>query len=316
MIGSMWGLVACLSPLTDEPDITPTPIPTPTPTWVTVPTFTPTAHIRLVASAPPGTPEPTPTPQYHTVRQGDTLIGIAYRYGITVEDLRTANRIHNERLLQIDQVLTIPNPDRDRGVRGTPTPLAHAVGQISAAVDGLGIPWIMGSVENRATESVAEVRVVARLLNAANTEVARATSVALRHIVPPGGRTPFMMSVAAGTADWSQWELSVATSLPAYELGYHQELEVVALRFEVVEARMVTVEGEVVNQGRLPAQNVEVVVTVLNNLDRIVGTRVLQLHPATLAPDTTGLFTGTVLALSSDVTSVEAFAQGWQDSGP
>ncbi len=69
---------------------TPTPNPTPTATPVARPT-------------------PTPTPFVYAVQAGDTLSGIAARFGLTVEELVQANRLVDPDSLQIGQQLTIPS---------------------------------------------------------------------------------------------------------------------------------------------------------------------------------------------------------------
>jgi hypothetical protein len=71
-----------------------TPAPTPTP-------------VPSVSLAP--TPPPAPTPIVYTVVQGDTLSGIAARYGLTVRELLKANpQIKNENMLAIGDRITIP----------------------------------------------------------------------------------------------------------------------------------------------------------------------------------------------------------------
>ncbi len=311
LLWSLLGMSACRGaavPVTPVPTIPATP----TPTWLVIPTFTPTPYIRIVPSAPPSTPVPTPTPRSHRVVPGDTLIGIAYQYGSTVDDLRTANRIRDDRLLQIGQILTIPAvhtaPDQ-----GTPTPLPHAVVQASAVVDGLGKSWIMGGVENQASVPVEQVRVVARLLNDHGEEMTRSMALSLRHIVPPGAVTPFMLQAGADHASASQWELSVASSVPAHIGKYYLDLEVAALHFRPLVAAAVLVTGQVTNRGSEIARDVEIVVTALNEAGQIVGVRVLRPHATTLVPDGTLQFEGTVFALGSAVTAVTAFAQAMTD---
>ena len=59
----------------------------------------------------PGTGGTTPTPPSitrHTVRAGETLYGIALRYGVTVQQIVTTNKITNPSLIRVGQVLTIP----------------------------------------------------------------------------------------------------------------------------------------------------------------------------------------------------------------
>ena len=55
-----------------------------------------------------GKPEPSPTGTY-TVVKGDTLSGIAARFGTTVADLVSANNITNPNLIYPGQVLVIPD---------------------------------------------------------------------------------------------------------------------------------------------------------------------------------------------------------------
>ena len=73
---------------------------------------TPTATSHRAGS---GTQTATPRPQAtataavtHTVRQGETLSGIAAQYGVTVRGIVDANDLESADLLQIGQVLVIP----------------------------------------------------------------------------------------------------------------------------------------------------------------------------------------------------------------
>jgi LysM repeat protein len=46
----------------------------------------------------------------HTVAKGETLTSIAKHYNIGIADLKNANKIENERKLQIGQILSVPTP--------------------------------------------------------------------------------------------------------------------------------------------------------------------------------------------------------------
>lgn len=54
------------------------------------------------------TPAPPPAETTYRVKAGDTLYGIANRYGVTVEKVMSANSITDPGLLQIGRVLVIP----------------------------------------------------------------------------------------------------------------------------------------------------------------------------------------------------------------
>lgn len=65
------------------------------------------APVRAEPSEP-AAPEPArPAGRAHVVRPGESLWGIARRYGLSVDQLRAANDLRNDRL-QIGQTLRIP----------------------------------------------------------------------------------------------------------------------------------------------------------------------------------------------------------------
>jgi nucleoid-associated protein YgaU len=77
------------------------------------PTPTPGAHFLMPTPAMPVSQAPyTPTPEMvpYIVQEGDTLYGIALRYGVTVEQLVEANNIPDPNNLSVGQELFIPAP--------------------------------------------------------------------------------------------------------------------------------------------------------------------------------------------------------------
>lgn len=94
---------------------TPTPAPTATPTILASPTPSP-EPTASPTPAPTATPTPAPTAKptaaptrTYTVKGGDTLIGIAKKFGVTVASIRELNpSVRDTNLIHIGQVLKIP----------------------------------------------------------------------------------------------------------------------------------------------------------------------------------------------------------------
>lgn len=71
---------------------------------------------KPTAEPVPETPKAEPVPKAeassgggkHVVAKGETLTSIAKQYNIPIAELKNANKIENERKLQIGQILTVP----------------------------------------------------------------------------------------------------------------------------------------------------------------------------------------------------------------
>lgn len=83
--------------------------PSPTPTATLTPTLAPTAT-PIPTATPTPSPTPTPAPIAYTVLAGDTLLGIAGNFGITLDQLLAANGWTTPPPLRPNMVLVIPPP--------------------------------------------------------------------------------------------------------------------------------------------------------------------------------------------------------------
>lgn len=90
-------------------------------------TLTVTASEAITVTVPL-TPTATPTPVIYTVVRGDNVNIIAARYGISVQELMSANNMSSN-VLQVDQKLIIPpaSPAGDGAATSTPTPVVYIV---------------------------------------------------------------------------------------------------------------------------------------------------------------------------------------------
>ena len=89
-----------------------TPSPTPAEPSGARATLTPAPELPSVGMA---VAEPTPPPQVYIVQSGDTLGGIAARFGCQVDAIVQANRMADPNALRVGQRLEIPSPQIELG---------------------------------------------------------------------------------------------------------------------------------------------------------------------------------------------------------
>ena len=114
-VGVIWVFVSVsscqLPPPTPTPQISTYASPTSRPTWTPKPTLRPTS------TRTPMRPTRTPTPQTltHVVHKGETLSGIAKKYGVTVDELVAWNDIKNPDVIHVGQSLVVKPSTKDKG---------------------------------------------------------------------------------------------------------------------------------------------------------------------------------------------------------
>jgi len=69
----------------------------------------PTGEVATVVTTPEPEPEPEPVVVTYTVRSGDTLWGIARKFGVSSSALAELNGINNANYIRVGQVLEIPS---------------------------------------------------------------------------------------------------------------------------------------------------------------------------------------------------------------
>lgn len=104
------------TPLPPPPTAVPADTATPSITPTSGPSATPiSTATRSLSSyptyAPVGTGTPLKYPFVYTVKAGDTLSGLADRFGVPRTKLMTANGLQDSNLIRIGQVLIIPDPN-------------------------------------------------------------------------------------------------------------------------------------------------------------------------------------------------------------
>ena len=104
-----------------------------------LPSSTPTSSSEspLTPIGTPISPEPTPTPFVHIIQQGETLLEIAFRYGVKLENIVLANPDIDPNLLSIGDEIRIPGPEGEPVdiLLPTPTPIPVQVKNLGCTED-------------------------------------------------------------------------------------------------------------------------------------------------------------------------------------
>ncbi len=156
------------------------------------PTTTPTLRSIPATIEPLATPAPTPTPLTHVVANGDTLLGIAGTYGVSLDDLLLANPGIDPGLLRIGQGILIPGPEgQPVGILApTPTPVALDYSTPSCYRTPAGAYWCLVLVTNPTLASVEGITALVTLVDREGAAMASSEAVAPLNLLPAGSSLP------------------------------------------------------------------------------------------------------------------------------
>lgn len=142
-------------------------------------------------------PTATPTPRTHVVKAKEDLWGIAWRYGITLEDLLTANPTVNPHFLSVGSELKIPaaryTPTPDASHPPLPTPIGLVLADPYCYASHEGGLWCFTTTLNGQDFSVESLSTSIQLYDLTTGEIRSQTAYAPLDQVPPGG----VMALAA-----------------------------------------------------------------------------------------------------------------------
>jgi LysM repeat protein len=148
----------------------------------------------LPSHTPTALPTPTPTPFLYQVKKGDTLLGIALHYGLSLEVLQAANPKVNPNFLSVGTELVIPMTLANKLPTATPspTPLPLSVDSPRCFIQEKTGAWCIAQVSNDQFYAVDNLQVWFSLADASGTVLTRTQVTPLLDWVPAGDTLPFL----------------------------------------------------------------------------------------------------------------------------
>lgn len=237
---------------------------------------------RTLTPTNPGTPTPlpslTPTPLTHIVAAGEDMFGIAYRYGLPLDAMMTANPTVNPRAMSVGTVLLVPAGARPTPTvaNPTPTPLPVAVGLPDCYRSQDGSLTCLALVSNGTGEAVENVSGVIRLRLTDSGEIREWSAFPLLNRLPAGSSLPLVVVIPAPAPERYEVSVELVTALPLAE-GDARYLDAEFAGLEVAIAAgglSAQVSGQVrLATGAGEASTVWVTATAFDAQGRVVGVR-------------------------------------------
>ncbi len=179
--------------------LTPAPSPTASPE-VTLALYvratpTPTSPAVQPTATPTLPPLPSPTPFLYKVKADDTLLIIAYRFGVSLQALKDANPKVNPNLMSVGQELVIPLNLAGAAVgtaSATPGAPELAVAPPVCYTAQSGGAWCLARVENRSESMYTNimVEIIPQGSSAAQAAAPAVQAAPLLERLPPGLAVP------------------------------------------------------------------------------------------------------------------------------
>jgi LysM repeat protein len=296
LAAALMAVTACGKVVTPQPTVDTAPASTVLPP--ATPTLRSTATAPLTPPAATATPTVTPTPIIHVVQEGETLLSIAFDYGVNLQALQTVNGIENPQFLQVGQNLIIPTGEEETGVTPglllpTPTPLPFLLEGIAFHETPVGSLWCMGDIVNTTAFTLTNVQVHVTLFGAAGEPLTETDAFAAADLIPPGARSPFGILFTNPPPGWTSPQVTIVRGEAAGALAASYVPIAVVEKDGQPSGSQFHVSGVVQNtSAEQTAGSVSVIVTTYDDQGMVTGFRQGKAEvEGTLAPGATAPFT-------------------------
>ena len=237
----------------------------------------------------PETSLPSPTPFTYTIQTGDTISGIALKYGVSIDDLQAANPEVSASAMSVGTVLKIPsNPDNPSG-EPTPTAAPFTIEQIECYSTANKGTWCFVLVHNDFSEFMENVSAQVTLVDSNNATLASQTALLPLNILPPNTSLPLSVFFPPDTPVDAKPQVQVLTAIRLLPNDARYLPATLNKTLVQVHAggRSAQVSGSVLSQsGAADASQVWVAATAYDAAGSVVGVRRWESNAALAAGGT------------------------------
>lgn len=276
------------------------------------PYHTPTAsQTPLPSSAATSTPFPTPsaTPRSHIVQKGEDMYGIAFMYGLTLQELQAANPNVDPNFISVDMVLQIPASSQSNqtpDVLPSPTPAGALPGSTDCHRTGEGGLWCFTIITNRSSNYIEGVSLRVRL-GGEGVQVADGSALTVINLIPPGASIPAAVYFPPPVPYPFEVDVSLETSLPVSDITdryipSHVENLVIKIASD---GKSAGVTGEITLDEAVSPARVAAAAVAYNSIGDIVGFRCWENNQPS-APIT---FSFQVYSQSGEISHISVFSE-------
>jgi len=229
---------------------------------------------ELEATTPP---LPSPTPVYYTVVENDTMLGIAERYNLSLDELLAANSDVDPRAMAVGTDLFIPVGEgpEDPATLPTPTAAPLRLGEADCYVTIDSSMWCFAAATNEGVGALENLSAILYLYDANGQLLADYPASAPLNVLAPGQRMPLVVFIEQPPREWAIAQAQLLTSLGV--ISEERYLEVQLQELEIVfdaERLRAAVQGEVRLADREQRAGVVWVLAVAyDSAKHIVGVR-------------------------------------------
>ena len=277
--------------------------PTLTPSLTPINTLTPTPRLTSTLL-----PSPTSTPRVHTIKLGETLLGIAWFYNVSLDELKSLNPDVNPNIMVVGTDLLIPVatlPPTD--LTPEPTPIQLPLEGLNCLPDADGGAWCFVWVNNNSSESYENVTLGFNLADLQASQVFSNQSTAPINILLAGEKIPVAIYFSDPVPQPFQKSAQFVSAIPYNsESGRYLSVRVKVDSEELsLDDQLITLSGNYTVDGE--ASMITIVAVALDEQENMIGLRRWQ--SSLEKPVRSGNFQIELAAVSGKISEYSLFAE-------